>query len=167
MSNNPNILKLEENSRRFAVFEPSSSFADTKKECDFLHLWHTEFCSSFANCKAVLNFLLNNPIPKDWHPERSYPNPQIKKKIEVANLDPLPINVFQDQFHLWINLNYRCAAANKDLKIPNRNGSSVELKKSESITRRTHKLPNPRNIKTAATTNYVCQNSQSKPTTTP
>ena len=86
ISNNTSILKLEENSRRFAVMEPSDSLA---QDHDFF-ITFRQYWASVGNRRATLQYLLEHSIPKVWHPERSYPMTNLKRQIEGAHLAPLP-----------------------------------------------------------------------------
>jgi hypothetical protein len=156
VSNNPQILKLEEGSRRFAIFEPSTYFL--QEDQSFLHDWHNSYWILINNRKAVLKFLLNHPIPNDWHPERSYPSKTtIKKQIEAANLEPLaiynyalgrtlseetkkeyfdaPAKLLFAKFKLWVDFNYHRSnnggsrTNNSGFRIPSKNEFPLELRK--------------------------------------
>jgi len=82
VSNNPQVLRLEEGSRRFAVFEPSDKL---QGEVYFFEKFAT-YWSDMGNRKATLLYFLDHKIPTGWHPEQSYPRTSMKKQIEYANL---------------------------------------------------------------------------------
>ena len=126
VSNNMEILKLEENSRRFAVFEPADSLL---MNYQFFHKFES-YWSKIGNRKATLLYFLNHTISEDWHPEKSYPLSTLKKQMECSNLslvalyayalartlrehkdktsDYFDVNSTQlfEKLKLWISVNY-------------------------------------------------------------
>ncbi len=78
---------MDENSRRFAVFEPSGKLMG--EHSYFLTFKH-HYWASVGNRRATLNYLLNeHRIPPAWHPEASYQRSTLKRKIEAASLNSL------------------------------------------------------------------------------
>jgi hypothetical protein len=147
VSNNPLILKLEQNSRRFAVFEPSSNLVG---KYGFFKKWKNEYWASLSNRKAVLTFLLNHRLPDDWHPEQSYSVTSLKKEIEASNLSlvciyiyalartvdsrgqgkfwDVPAKELKDKFKFWVDV-YYYKKERTTTELPNRNEFPVELSK--------------------------------------
>ena len=92
VSNNPNILQLEKDSRRFAVFEAASTF---QRDYDFFRFWNNEYWLDETNRVAVLHYLQSkHKIPEKWHPEESYPETNMKLRMECASLSILQTFIY-------------------------------------------------------------------------
>ena len=86
ISNNFDMLKLEKDSRRFAIFEPSEELV---RDYEYFTELKQNYWDSRGNRKATLEYFLNqHKIPRDWHPEKSYPGSTLKKHMEASNLEP-------------------------------------------------------------------------------
>jgi hypothetical protein len=86
VSNNPQVLRLEQGSRCFALFETSDKLqgkVDFREICDLL--------VRYGQSKAILVYFLDHEIPAGWYPEQSYPRMSVKKQIECANLSMIAI----------------------------------------------------------------------------
>lgn len=86
ISNDPNVLELDQDDRRYALLDLDSALAkDHQYFIDFRRYWEC-----VKNRRACLNYLLNeHEIPKNWHPEGSYPGSVLKTQIEASLLNPI------------------------------------------------------------------------------
>lgn len=89
VSNNPQVLRLEQGSRCFAVFETSDKL---QGEVDFREICH--LLVRYGQSKVILVYFLDHEIPAGWYPEQSYPRMSVKKQIECANLSMIAIYAY-------------------------------------------------------------------------
>jgi hypothetical protein len=89
VSNNPQVLRLEQGSRCFAVFETSDKL---QGEVDFREICH--LLVRYGQSKVILVYFLDHEIPAGWYSEQSYPRMSAKKQIECANLSMIAIYTY-------------------------------------------------------------------------
>lgn len=159
VSNRMDIIEFEEESRRFAVFEPASIL---KGNQFFFQKWRKRYWVDFVNRKANLRYLLEHKIPEDWHPENSYPKTSIKRQLQETNLSPIAIFLYslaatllrqkpnarfydasasqlKTKFGLWCDITFR--GENKKVQIPSRKSFPTALRELSIFNSRDEEAP--------------------------